>query len=111
MGTYYIPRNVKGETRLLYIFSIKSLITTAIGAGVGLPFYLIFATLKLKLVGAIIMGVLALIGFGIGAIKVPKILGIPFTKNVAGDSIDDIIIRYIKFKRNRKMYIYTKEEK
>lgn len=34
MGTYYIPRNYKGETRLLYIFSIKSLITTAIGAGV-----------------------------------------------------------------------------
>ena len=32
MGTYNIPRNLKGETRLLYIFSIKSLITTAIGA-------------------------------------------------------------------------------
>lgn len=34
MGTYNIPRNLKGETRLLYIFSIKSLITTAIGAAV-----------------------------------------------------------------------------
>ena len=34
MGTYNIPRNLKGETRLLYIFSIKSLITTAIGASV-----------------------------------------------------------------------------
>lgn len=111
MGTYYIPRNVKGETRLLYIFSIKSLITTAIGAAVGLPFYLIFAMIGFKLFGAIIMGILALIGFGIGAIKVPKLLGIPFTKNVAGDSIDDIIIRYIKFRKNRKMYIYTKEEK
>ena len=42
MGTYYIPRNVKGETRLLYIFSIKSLITTAIGAFIGFIFYLIF---------------------------------------------------------------------
>lgn len=111
MGTYYIPRNVKGETRLLYIFSIKSLITTAIGSAVGLPFYFIFAMMGFKLFGAIIMGILALIGFGIGAIKVPKLLGIPFTKNVAGDSIDDIIIRYIKFKKNRKMYIYTKEEK
>lgn len=111
MGTYYIPRNVKGETRLLYIFSIKSLITTAIGAAIGLPFYLIFAALGLKLLGAIIMGILAIIGFGIGAIKIPKILGIPFTKNVAGDSIDDVIIRYIKFKKDRKMYIYTKEEK
>ena len=32
MGTYYIPRNYKGETRFLYIFTVKSLITTAIGA-------------------------------------------------------------------------------
>lgn len=111
MGTYYIPRNVKGETRILYIFSIKSLITTGIGAVIGLPFYLIFATLGSKLVGAIILAVFAIIGFVIGAVKIPKILGIPFTKNVAGDSIDDVIVRYIKFKKDRKMYTYTKEEK
>lgn len=111
MGTYYIPRNVKGETRILYIFSIKSLITTAIGAAVGLPFYLIIAAIGSKLVGAIILGIFAAIGFVIGAVKIPKILGIPFTKNVAGDSIDDVIIRYIKFKKSRKMYTYTKEEK
>ena len=42
MGTYYIPRNYKGETRLLYIFSIKSLITTALGGVIGLVFFLIF---------------------------------------------------------------------
>ena len=35
MGTYYIPRNVKGETRILYIFTVKSLITTAVGALIG----------------------------------------------------------------------------
>lgn len=111
MGTYYIPRNVKGETRILYIFSIKSLITTGIGAVIGLPFYLIFVALGSKLVGAIILAVFAIIGFVIGAVKIPKILGIPFTKNVAGDSIDDVIVRYIKFKKDRKMYTYTKEEK
>ena len=31
MGTYYIPRNYKGETRILNIFTVKSLISTVIG--------------------------------------------------------------------------------
>ena len=31
MGTYNIPRNVKGEGRILFIFSTKALISTAVG--------------------------------------------------------------------------------
>ena len=110
MGTYYIPRNVKGETRLLYIFSVKSLITTAIGAFVGLIFYLMFAIMGLGNVGLIITGVFALIGFAIGAVKIPTIAGIPITKKIGGESLDQIILKYIKFKKDRKLYVYTKEE-
>lgn len=40
MATHYIPRNVKGEGRILYIFTTKALITTAIGGGIG--FFIIF---------------------------------------------------------------------
>ena len=112
MGTYYIPRNYKGETRILYIFSVKSLITTAIGAGVGFIFYFIIGImLKLKTVGLVILGIFALIGYVIGAFKIPTIVGLPVTKKIGGESISEIIIRYIKFKKNRKIYIYTKEEK
>jgi hypothetical protein len=111
MGTYYIPRNYKGETRLLYIFSIKSLITTAIGAFIGFIFYLIFASVGLKIPGLIILALWALIGYAIGALKIPTIVGLPVTKKIGGESISDIIIRYIKFKKNRKIYTYTKEEK
>lgn len=111
MGTYNIPRNLRGETRILNIFSVKSLITTALGALVGLIFYFIFMFIGLKTVGIIIMAVFALIGYAIGAFKIPTIAGLPFTKKVGGESIDEIIRRYIKFRRNRKMYIYTKEEK
>lgn len=111
MGTYYIPRNYKGETRLLYIFSIKSLITTALGAIVGFIFYLIFAMLNLKMVGLIILAIFAVIGYIIGALKIPTIVGIPVTKKIGGEPISDIIIRYFKFKKNRKIYTYTKEEK
>ena len=42
MGTYNVPRNVKGEGRILFIFSTKSLIYTVVGAGIGLIFYIIF---------------------------------------------------------------------
>lgn len=114
MGTYYIPRNYKGESRILYIFSIKSLITTAIGAGVGALFFWLFSMLALKNVGIIIMAVFAVIGYIIGAVKIPTIVSIPVTKKIGGEPISEIIIRYFKFKKNRKIYTYyqsTKEEK
>lgn len=111
MGTYYIPRNYKGETRILYIFTVKSLITTAIGAGIGALFFAIFSAMAMQLVGIIMMGVFAVIGWAVGALKIPTIVAIPITKKVGGESLGEIIIRYIKFKKNRKIYTYTKEEK
>ncbi len=110
MGTYYIPRNVKGETRILYIFSIKSLITTVIGGAVGLLFYLIFSAIGLSTLGWIFVAIFALIGFGCGAVKIPFIAGLPVTKKIGGESIDQIVMRYMKFRKNRKVYVYTKEE-
>ena len=110
MGSYYIPRNLGGESRILIIFSFKSLITTAIGAAVGLIFYLIFAALGIGTAGVITMGALALIGYAVGACKIPTVAGLPFTKKVGGEPMSEIIIRYVKFKANRKIYAYTKEE-
>jgi len=111
MGTYYIPRNYRGESRILYIFTVKSLITTAVGAMIGSMFWLIFKAFGMQTVGLIIMAVFALIGYAIGALKIPTIVAFPITKKIGGEPIGEIIFRYIKFKKNRKMYIYTKEEK
>lgn len=114
MGTYYIPRNYKGESRILYIFSVKSLITTALGAAVGGIFLGLFSMLALKKVGIVLMAICAVIGYIIGAVKIPTIATIPVTKKIGGEPISEIIIRYIKFKKNRKIYTYyqsTKEEK
>ncbi len=113
MATHYIPRNVKGEGRFLYIFSTKSLITTAIGGGVGFLFYSIFGVMGLKVAGLILLAVFAVLGFIVGTIKIPLIPTIRFTKNVAGEYIDDVIVKFVKFKmnKNRKyVYIETKEE-
>ena len=110
MGSYYIPRDLGGETRIFLIFSVKSLISTAIGAFVGLIFYLIFTAMGIGTAGVITMAVFAVLGFAAGTFKIPTIAGLPFTKKVGGEPISEIVIRYIKFRANRKIYAYTKEE-
>ena len=112
MGTYNLPRNVKGEGRILFIFSTKGLITTCVGGGIGLIFYFIFSMLKLKTAGIVTTLVFAVIGYAIGMLKVPNAGGLEITRKTGGEDIDDVIKRYIKFKTNKKKYyVYTKEEK
>lgn len=112
MGTYNLPRNVKGEGRILFVFSTKSLIYTLIGAAIGLIFYMIFSLIGLKIIGIIIVLILGLIGFGIGTFKVPETNAFEITKKTGGENIDDVIKRAIRFKMSRnKIYIYTKDEK
>lgn len=112
MGTYYIPRNVKGESRILYIFTVKALITTIAGILIGFVLYLILSMIGLKKIGIAIIIIFALIGYGIGMIKIPTMSGIPVTKKIGGEPLSEIILRYIKFKKNKSVYTYveTKEE-
>jgi len=110
MGTYMIPRDTKGEGRILFIFSTKALIYTIVGAGVGFPFYYIFKLMNMNAVGIGIMVAIALLGFGIGTLKIPKAEGLKITRYVAGENIDEIILRYIKFKKKKNKIYITKEE-
>ena len=111
MGTYNLPRDVKGEGRILFVFSTKALIYSTIGAAAGLPFYLIFSILNFKLVGVIAILLFALIGFVIGTFEVPEIPSIKATKNVGGENIDEVIKRFIKFKsQHNKVYVYEREK-
>lgn len=109
MGTYYIPRNYRGETRILYIFTIKSLISTAVGATIGAIFLFIFKAMDMMPVGLGVMAFFGLIGFIVGAIKIPTIVAIPVTKKIGGEPIYEIVLRYFKYKKKRKLYIYTKD--
>ena len=113
MGTYNLPRNVKGEGRILFIFTGKSMLYTAIGATVGFVlFYLPLSALGLMMIGIIIAAVFALIGFLIGTMKMPNIAKFKFTQTTGGENIDDIIRRAIKFRtKGRKIYIYKEENK
>ena len=107
MGTYYLPRNVKGEGRILFIFTSKSLIYTVVAAGIGLLFYFIFSMLNMTMVGIIIVAVFALLGFAMGSLKMPELGKFEFAKKTGGENIDDIIKRAIKFKtKGKKIYVY-----
>lgn len=111
MGTYNLPRNVKGEGRILFVFSTKALIYSTIGAAVGIPIYLIFSILNLRIVGIISIILMAIIGFIIATFKVPEISSISATKKVSGEDIDDVIKRFVKFKSQKnKIYIYNREK-
>lgn len=112
MGTHMIPRNTKGEGRILFIFSTKALIYTVIGGALGLPAYWILGLFKFKTInpGIIVMAILGFIGFLIGTIKVPNSENIKVCRLVGGENVDDIILRYIKFKRQKNKIYITKEE-
>lgn len=70
-----------------------------------------FFSIKIKRTRDWIYNIFALIGFVIGRFNVPVIAQIPITKKIGGIPLGEIILRYIKFKKNKKIYTYTKEEK
>ena len=94
------------------IFSMKSLIWTMGAAVIGFIFYSIFKSIGMGKFGLIFLVAFALIGFVIGTCKMPQIDSIKICRQTAGENIDDIIIRGIKFKlKKNKIYVYAKEEK
>lgn len=111
MQVHEIPRNYKGEGRILYIFSIKALIYTGVGAVVGTLPYIILKMLGLQTIGMWIIILLGIVGFCIATFKIPETKKFRFTEKTGGEAIDDVIKRWIKFKQKKnKIYVYLKEE-
>lgn len=111
MQTYEIPRDYRGEGRILYIFSTKGLIYTAVGVAIGLIFYFIFKLIKLTILGILITAIFGLIGFCIGTFKIPDSKKFNFTEKTGGEKIDDVILRFIRFKQKKnRIYVSIKEE-
>ena len=111
MGTYNLPRNVKGEGRILFIFTPKSLLCAVIGIIVGLIFYIFFSMINLNFIGVIFIVLFALIGYGIAMLKIPNIGISKTTKIIAGENMDDIIKRLFFFKKKRnRIYVYDNKE-
>lgn len=107
MGTYNLPRNVKGEGRILFIFSTKALIYTFVGIVIGYFISIIFSMINLRVVGYVIIAILGLAGFLIGTLKMPESTNFEITRKTGGENIDDVIMRAIKFKmKKNRIYVY-----
>ena len=101
MQIYEIPRNYKGESRILYIFSTKALAYTGVGALVGGLFYLIFNAIGLTMIGIFFVVLFGVIGFCIGTFKIPESKRFKLMEKTGGEAIDDVIKRWIKFKKGK----------
>lgn len=106
--SYMIPRNTKGEGKILMIFSRKSFIWSIAFAGVGLlTIYPICSLFNATLVGMAIVLILGLIGFVISTFKIPNSQNFDICRKTGGEDIDEILIRLLKFKKNgKKVYLY-----
>ena len=110
MNSYNIPRNVKGEGRILYVFSTKALIYTFIGMVVGTLFHFIFSIFGMQSLGFFFIVGFGAIGFVIATFKIPDTTTFQFTRKTGGENIDEIIKRYVKFKmQKKKIYIFDKD--
>ena len=112
MNSYNIPRNVKGEGRILYIFSTKALIYTFVGILIGSIFYFIFNLMGMSTLGLIFIIFFGIIGFVIATFRVPDTSAFKITEKTGGEKIDDVIIRYIKFKLQKgRIYVYDQNRR
>ena len=114
MNTYMIPREATNENRFLF-FSQEALIFTLIGFGCGLFFVGLFTILanvcnieNLKYVGWGICLIFSGIAYCLGAFNLPESTAFDFLKKAGGESAYTIVKRVIKFKRNRKIYIFER---
>lgn len=111
--SYYVPRSAKGESRILVIFSIKSLITTLILGGLGAGIMFMFKGIFNLSIIQIIIGIIpfAAIGYGIGALKIPDVPIMGPLQKAGGEEVLDILFRLINFPSKKKIYIYGKDRK
>ena len=103
MGTYGLPRDVKGEGRILFVFSTKALIYTIVGITVGLLFYFLLNLIGLGFLGIIIVALLGVAGFVIGTFKIPDTNSFELARKAGGENIDEVIKRAFKFKAKKNL--------
>lgn len=106
--TYNVPRSAKGESRILYIFSVKSLISTIAFGLVGLIPYGIFSMLGMTMPGIVSIVVFAAIGFAIMTLKIPDAPIMGKFRKAGGEQLGDILWRTITFSKRKKIYVYRK---
>lgn len=113
-NSYFVPRSVKGETRILYIFTIKSFAFTVVFGLLGLLAWKIISSITglTGLVKTLIcIGIFAIVGYVIGALKIPDSPFVGPLRKAGGENVSDILLRMITFRRRKKIYRYNFDRK
>ena len=62
-------------------------------------------------IGLIVALIFAAIGYGIATLKIPDSNRVEMLRKTGGEKIDDVILRYIKFKaKGKRIYIQKMKE-
>lgn len=111
--TYTVPRSVKGESRILYIFTINSLAMTLGFGAIGIILYFILKSfMEISMITMIlIIAPFAGLGFLIGAAKIPDSPFMGPLQKAGGENVSDILWRLITFKSKKKIYLYNVDRK
>lgn len=107
MKSYYLPREYGGESKILYIFSVKSLIYT--GAGICIAFLINFVLKMFGITKAFLPLILIFggIAYCIATLRVPESNNFEITRKTGGEKIDEVIKKWFLFKmKHGKIYIY-----
>ena len=104
--TYSVPRSVKGESRILYIFSIKSFFSTLAFGLIGVLFFLLFKAIGLTKVGIAFIVIFAVFGFVIMTFSIPDTPMMGKFRKAGGEMLGDIIWRTLTFSKRKKIYVY-----
>ena len=107
-NTYGVPRSAKGESRILYIFTVKSLIASAVMGAIGLIPYNILAKLEMKTAGIVVVVCFAALGYGIMTLKIPDAPIMGKFRRAGGEQLSDILLRTLTFSKRKKIYVYRK---
>ncbi len=107
--SYTVPRSAKGESRILYIFTVKSLAITLGFAAIGVLIYFILKSfMEVSLITMIlIIAPFAGIGYLIGAMKIPDVPLMGPLQKAGGENVSDILLRLITFRSKKKIYMYN----
>lgn len=107
--SYYVPRSVKGESRILIIFTLRSFVFTAVFGIIGFMFAeLISSIISMGILAKVITAALfGGVGYVIGAVKIPDSPIVGTFRKASGEYIYAIIWRFFTFKGRKKIYIYN----
>ena len=109
-GSYFVPRSVKGESRILIIFSVKSFIVTLVTGliGAGIWYGLGMMGINIGFVpGVVLVGIFGGIGFCLATLKIPDAPIMGRLRKAGGENVGEILFRLATFKPKKKIYLYN----